>query len=359
MDIPGSEDESGVEFLFEYTTDCIVEGTVHDGDPIVHRVNDAFERVFGYTSSELRGENLNDYITPDGMRSEAEAVDQAWREGDVGPREVVRQTADGPRHFLHRAAGNEEGVSYAIYTDITEQKEREQEIQTQRDNLHLLNKVIRHDLRNDLQLIELYADMLDEELDSEYLDIIRDSVENAIDLTQSARDLSTVMMSEEVHLEQQELAQVIGSQMTEQDDAFPEATFELVNIDRATVAADDMLSAVFRNLLKNAVIHNDKQTPTVELSMQQDEETVRVFVADNGPGVPEDKREDIFGEGEKGLYSDGTGIGLYLVKTLVDRYDGDVWVEDREGQSPSGNRPGADDNDPEGAVFVVELPLAT
>lgn len=348
MDVPGPEDESdtqqsGVEFLFENTTDCIVEGTVQDGDPIVHRVNDAFERVFGYTNSELRGENLNDYITPDNMRSEVEAVDQEWRDGDVGPREVVRQTADGPRHFLHRAAGIEGGLSYAIYTDITEQKEREQEIQAQRDNLHLLNKVIRHDLRNDLQLIALYAEMLDEELDSESLDIIRESVENAIDLTQSARDLSTVMMNEEVQLERQELAQVIGSQMAEQDEAFPEATFELVNIDRATVAADDMLSAIFRNLLKNAVVHNDKQTPTVELSMQQDEETVRVFVADNGPGIPDDKREDIFGEGEKGLDSDGTGIGLYLVNTLVDRYDGDVWVED---------------NDPEGAVFVVEFPLA-
>lgn len=349
MDVPGPEDESNtqspdVEFLFEYTTDCIVEGTVQDGDPIVHRVNDAFERVFGYTNSELRGENLNDYITPDDMRSEVEAVDQEYREGNVGPREVVRQTTDGPRHFLHRAAGIEEGLSYAIYTDITEQKEREQEIQAQRDNLHLLNRVIRHDLRNDLQLIKLYAEMLGEELDSESLDIIRESVENAIDLTQSARDLSMVMMNQEVELERQELAQVIGSQMAEQEEAFPAATFELVNIDQATVSADDMLSAIFRNLLKNAVVHNDKQTPTVELSMQQDEETVRVFVADNGPGVPDKKREDIFDDGEKGLDSDGTGIGLYLVSTLVDRYGGDIWVED---------------NDPEGAVFVVELPLAT
>jgi signal transduction histidine kinase len=71
--------------------------------------------------------------------------------------------------------------------------------------------------------------------------------------------------------------------------------------------------------------------------------------------VPEDIRADIFGKGEKGLESKGTGIGLYLVTQLLEEYGGEVWVEDREGQSPSGNRPGADDNDPSGAVFVVEL----
>ena len=44
--------------------------------------------------------------------------------------------------------------------------------------------------------------------------------------------------------------------------------------------------------------------------------------------------------GEKGLDSDGTGIGLYLVQTLVERYGGAVWIED---------------NEPEGSVFVVEM----
>ncbi|MFW6265473.1 MAG: ATP-binding protein, partial [Halanaeroarchaeum sp.] len=50
-----------------------------------------------------------------------------------------------------------------------------------------------------------------------------------------------------------------------------------------------------------------------------------------------------FEEGKRGLDSDGTGLGLYLVSVLVDRYDGAVSVED---------------NEPAGAVFVVELPIA-
>jgi signal transduction histidine kinase len=81
----------------------------------------------------------------------------------------------------------------------------------------------------------------------------------------------------------------------------------------------------------------------VTLSATEREETVVVRIADNGPGVPDHRKEAIFGEGEAGLDSSGTGIGLYLVESLVDSYGGDVWVED---------------NDPEGAVFVVELPRA-
>ena len=59
------------------------------------------------------------------------------------------------------------------------------------------------------------------------------------------------------------------------------------------------------------------------------------------PRVPDDQKDAIFGKGERGLDSAGMVIGLYLVDTLVTSYGGTVWVED---------------NDPEGLVFVVELP---
>lgn len=72
-----------------------------------------------------------------------------------------------------------------------------------------------------------------------------------------------------------------------------------------------------------------------------DDDSVRIRVADNGPGIPEDQRDRIFESDEKGLDSTGTGMGLYLVTNLVDMYDGSVWIED---------------NEPRGTVFVVELP---
>jgi signal transduction histidine kinase len=102
-----------------------------------------------------------------------------------------------------------------------------------------------------------------------------------------------------------------------------------------------MVSSVFRNLLKNAIQHNDKPVAAVKVSAAERDDTVIVRVADNGPGVPDDRKEAIFGKGDRGLETTGTGIGLYLVDTLVTSYGGEVRVED---------------NDPDGSVFVVELP---
>jgi signal transduction histidine kinase len=84
-------------------------------------------------------------------------------------------------------------------------------------------------------------------------------------------------------------------------------------------------------------------TPEIDINCEIRGEVVQIRIADNGPGIPDDRKERIFGKGEKGLDSAGTGIGLYLVRTLVNRYGGRVWVED---------------NDPKGAVFIVELPTA-
>ena len=76
------------------------------------------------------------------------------------------------------------------------------------------------------------------------------------------------------------------------------------------------------------------------ISGEERGDSVVVHVADNGPGIPEDRRDEIFGRGERGLQSPGSGIGLYLVDTLVDIYDGDIEITD---------------NEPEGSVFTLTL----
>ncbi|MFQ3295028.1 MAG: signal transduction histidine kinase [Halobacteriales archaeon] len=104
-----------------------------------------------------------------------------------------------------------------------------------------------------------------------------------------------------------------------------------------------MLSSVFTNLLNNAVLHNDSEYPSVWVDVTVERYTASIRVADDGPGVPPNRRDEIFGRGEKGLESEGTGVGLYLVDTLTSEFGGDVWVEDSEHG---------------GTAFVVTLPLA-
>ncbi|MDQ2071263.1 ATP-binding protein [Haloarcula sp. H-GB4] len=100
---------------------------------------------------------------------------------------------------------------------------------------------------------------------------------------------------------------------------------------------------MFRNVLTNAIQHNDSAPPSVAVDVTDDGDAVSVTVSDNGPGIPDEQKRTVFERGEKRPDSEGTGVGLYLVRTLVDAYGGDVWVED---------------NEPRGAVVGLTLPKA-
>ncbi|WP_434522141.1 sensor histidine kinase [Halorubrum sp. AS12] len=224
----------------------------------------------------------------------------------------------------------------------------EERLKRQRDDLRLLNQVMRHDIRNDLQLVGAYAELLDDHVDEEgeaYLDVIKRNTQSAVSLTTTVRDLAEVMLRDDTEPSRVSLARVLSQQVEEVRSAYSEAVFTVEgSFPEAAVVGDEMLSSVFRNLLRNAVQHNDETPPkvTVSASVEAADGAAEVRIADNGPGIPEDQRDEVFGKGEKGLDSPGAGIGLYLVRSLVEIYGGDVWIED---------------NEPKGAVFVVQLPL--
>lgn len=227
------------------------------------------------------------------------------------------------------------------------QQDAAERLKQQLDDLQLLNQVMRHDIRNDLQLVQAYAELLTDHVDeegAEYLKIVQENTKSAIALTTTARDLAQVMLREGTEIDEISLSQVLAQQVEEVRTGYPNAVVTVADsFPAVTVQADDMLGSVFRNLLKNAIQHNDKTPPEVEVTAIASEEEVEVRIADNGPGIPDDQKDEIFGKAETGLESPGAGIGLYLVRSLVNTYGGAVWVED---------------NTPEGAIFVVTLPRA-
>jgi PAS domain S-box-containing protein len=231
--------------------------------------------------------------------------------------------------------------------DITDRVQYERTLEEQRDNLEVLNQVVRHDIRNDLQLVLTYAETLQAYVEAdgqEYIDRVLEAAHNAVDITTTARDVTQVMLQSTVDRRPTSLRFALEGEIEAVRSNHEHA---LVTVDgtipSVEVYADDMLESVFRNLLSNAIQHNDKEVPKVTVSVIHDDESVQVRIADNGPGIPDERKDKIFEQGEMSLDSEGTGLGLYLVDTLVDRYDGMVRVED---------------NDPDGAVFLVDLPIA-
>ncbi|WP_254546316.1 PAS domain S-box protein [Halomarina pelagica] len=117
--------------LFENSSDPIVDCDFKDGVPVIRGVNDAFERVFGYDDEAVVGRTIDDVLVPDEEYDEHREFVGRLLRGEEVKAEVRRQTVDGPREFLahvilFEADGNP--GAYAIYSDITERKEREREI---------------------------------------------------------------------------------------------------------------------------------------------------------------------------------------------------------------------------------------
>jgi PAS domain S-box-containing protein len=321
-----------------------------DDEPLVV-VNEGFARLTGYDVEGTLGTNCR-FLQGEG--TDEEPVARMRRAIDAGEpvQETIRNYRKDGTPFWNQItlAPLERNGEIPYYVgfqqDVTDRMEYEQQLQDQRDSLHLLSQIVRHDIRNDLHVIKGYVDLLEEYVTDdgeEMLGTVGTQTEHAIDLTTTAKELSDTMLSDERELEPTALADSLGGQVEAVRSAHEEATVELRGqVPEVTIAADGMLDSVFRNLLTNAIQHNTAGVPEIAVSAERQDGTVRVRVADNGPGVPAERKDEIFGRGAKGTDSGGAGIGTYLVETLVARYGGDVWVED---------------NEPRGAVFVVELPV--
>lgn len=244
---------------------------------------------------------------------------------------------------------DEDGVVERIvfaFEDITDRRVRERELHVKNEQLEILNRVVRHDIRNDMAVVLGWLEIIEDEIDSDRgeqaVSRMKNAGKNVLELTETAHDLVEVVTGEgALETEPTHLAPVLRTTVEIAREAHPDAEIVIEEpIRDIAVSATDLLSSVFQNLINNAVKHNDADDPRVTIATKANDEHVRISIADNGPGIPEEQKQRIFGKGQKGLESESTGIGLYLVETLVDNFGGEVRVED---------------NDPNGSIFIVEL----
>jgi len=318
----------------------------------------------GYSRERLLNSHAR-LIRPDELDGTMAEVQSSLDAGAKTERvETMIQPADGDpfpsvTHFAHIRLDDGTPGRVGIIRDVTEEKEHERKLQTTKQQLEVLNRILRHDIQNDVQVIHAWAENLQDELPETYQDELRRIVgasENINDLTQNGRELIRSFTQEEMKTEPVRLDDIVASELDSARLRYPDVDFTVEgSLPVAVVSANETLSSVVRNLLNNAVQHNRDQV-TVTVRVEQDDDTVCLLVIDNGPGVPDDQKEQIFGKGERGLQSDGTGIGLYLVNQLVQSYGGDVWVEDSEQQNSPGQ---TGTNGSDGAVFIIELPTDT
>ncbi len=230
-------------------------------------------------------------------------------------------------------------VRYAI-----ERKKQELALREQTEQMKFFNSVLRHDVGNGMDVIRRNAQLLERDTEGETADraeTILSWSDDIIDLTGKVRRmLDAVAGDGNRSLSRVDLAETLRGRIENIESMDEDATIDVDVPERVLVEADDMLPAVINNLLSNAIEHNDADEPHVEVSVVEREASVTLEVADNGPGIPDEAKDAIFGWGETRHSSNG-GFGLYFVETMIDSYGGEVEIRD---------------NEPRGSVFSITLP---
>ncbi|PKL57451.1 MAG: histidine kinase [Methanomicrobiales archaeon HGW-Methanomicrobiales-6] len=192
-------------------------------------------------------------------------------------------------------------------------------------NLYL--DIMTHDIRNAENVSGLYADLLGEMLEGEkalYARKIRSCIQRSADI------LGNVTTIRRIHHDPHDSGPVdLDIVVREEVAAFPEVAIEF-SASHRRVLADDLLSEVFANLIRNAVEFGGQEVRIAIRVEDYDGESVLVSVEDTGPGIPDPIKESIFHRFERGWVGGcGDGLGLFVVRTLVERYGGTIRVEDR------------------------------
>jgi signal transduction histidine kinase len=225
--------------------------------------------------------------------------------------------------------------------------ERETELREREQRLQVFNRVLRHNLRNDMTVVVNYAEFVAEESDDpavvEAAEKITTRGWDLVDLGEKASSIETAMEGEDPRPAARDVTAVVTDVAAELREEYPTADVSVEVGDGQHAKASPALGVAVENVCENAVEHNDGSDPEVAISVENvaddGDQWVRITVADDGPGIPEYERT-VLTEGEETALEHGSGLGLWLVHWVVER---------------SGGRLSFDENEPRGSVVRMDL----
>ncbi|USZ67992.1 ATP-binding protein [Halorussus salilacus] len=260
--------------------------------------------MYGFITLRVLHPNVSVEFTP-GTRSIAIAL------GSVGGIAIGLSEARAITHGRALSERNEQ------------LKQRERELERQNERLDEFTSIVAHDFRNPLSVARGRLELAREECESEHLSLVADSHERMETLI----DDILLMARQDESVTEVELVDIAGIATESWQTAETGDADLRVETDRAIRADESMLKQLLENLFRNAVEHGgDDVTVTVGALNDPD----GFYLEDDGPGIPEGMREDVFDYGFSSS-DDGTGFGLAIVERMCDAHG---WnVEPTEGES--------------------------
>jgi PAS domain S-box-containing protein len=330
----GSDGTTGADelrHLIEHIGDAVVEFELIEGDPIVREVNRAFVDVFGYDRTAVIDASLNEFIVPEWLSDEAQTLDERTASGEINYRRVQRETADGLREFLYRGVpydgDSDRAGGFAVYTDLTKVTRKERRLQ-------VLNRVLRHNLRNTVNSITGYTNLLRDQRQTgaetaRLTEAIESSANDLETLVREATAIQRTLNTDPQADHTVDCVLLLRDTVSTFRDRYPDATVRTDLPDRTVVRATDRLGLAVEALIQNAIVHNPADHPTVEVRIESvgDDGWIDVVVADDAPTIPAAERKVITGEADITPTRHASGLGLWLVKWTVEGFGGELAFE--------------------------------
>ena len=216
------------------------------------------------------------------------------------------------------------GVVHTVATHHCERADdTRSELETSNQQLQVVSRVFRHNVRNDLNVVRGYTELLDDRIDDErsraYLETIRETTDDVVDISEKLRIVESAPTT--CGDERIDLVSVVTGVIEEIDDDDVAPTLDAPS--SAWVRGDTSLRYPVLEVFENAITHNDKPVCRLDARIDVEGDTTCLSVTDNGPGIPEYERAVLQAEEETPL-SHASSIGLWLVKWMCEIQGGTV-----------------------------------
>lgn len=328
-----------------------------DKNYIIRDVNKVTCRITGYEREELIGQ-LCDIVCPKGSESKLCPI---WEKGidNFEGMDTAVKCKNGYKNPIIKNAKkiklNGEICILENFQDTKELKNVQEKLDVEKERAQLYLDLLGHDIGNLHQgiqnCIQLARESGDKKnLQDELLASGLDLVGSSIHLVSNIGVLSKLRNLEKNFI-QIDLNPILVGTVESIKKMYPnkvvKVTYDLSE-EMLTIRSEMLVQRIFINIIQNGVKFQEGDTAYIDvqsrLISKENGKVVQISIRDQGPGIPESLKDRIFSKREENI-KDHSGIGLSIVKMLVSRYDGNIFVKNRD-----------EERGITGAVFVIEFP---
>jgi PAS domain S-box-containing protein len=344
------QSEQNFRNMFEKASEGLYIAELETGRFLM--VNQAMCDLFGYSEQEMKSATIHQLCSEEERAVQKKAYRNLYFGAEIINQERFYQRKNGSRLSIltsaHPITWYDTKAVYGSIRDITVIAEYRNQIEMKNREIMDFTHVVTHDMRNPLTSLMTIFDFIQMEeftmtkekredmfsMAKQSLNYLYELIENLLQCTRLEEGTHQINLE---GVDAKELVQSVIKKLAVKLQTKGVSVYENIN---AKISVDrKVLSHVFVNLIENAISYmGEQEKPVIEVSSEVKNGSIEFCIRDNGIGIPMTDQDIVFKKFKRGSNTigiKGTGLGLALVKAMIEAHGGKIWVNSREGQGTS------------------------